>query len=348
MSLLPPLGKDDYERLKASIAEDGQQIPILIDADGQVIDGAHRLKICTELEIEPWIEQRDDLDEDMIISLNLARRQMSLAQKKELIRVLRTRGKTQEEVAKLVGISRSRLSEIEEVSIVDSDIPYIPDLRYKITSDQREEIRNRVDDGEIHAQVAADYGISRARVTQIVSGPAPIETPPWPEEGRYRCIVLDPPWPMKKIERETVPTQAEYLDYPTMTLEEIQALDIPGLASPAGCHIYLWATQKFLHDARHIFAGWGARDECVMVWKKEGGFSPYSWQYNCEFILFGRIGRLTVDRMGLKLCFEGDRRGHSTKPDEFYQLVRWASPLPRINMFARQEREGFEGWGGGE
>ena len=31
--------------------------------------------------------------------------------------------------------------------------------------------------------------------------------------------------------------------------------------------------------------------------------------------------------------------------DEFYALVREASPGPRLEMFAREERDGFTTWG---
>lgn len=345
--LMPPLAKDDYDRLKASIAKDGQQIPILIDSNtGEVVDGYYRLLICDELGIDPMVETRPlqpDVATRLKVALNTARRHLTAEQKRGLTLTLAQADYTQKAIARVVGITRRRVGQIISKGSA-SDI-YIRDQRYKLSAQDKDEIRERVEAGETQAQIAADFGITQPRVSQVLSGPAPIETPPWPPKGRYRCIIIDPPWPMKKIERETVPTQTEYLDYPTMSLEEIQALDIADLAAPDGCHVYLWTTHKFLHDALHVFAGWGAKYECLMVWHKEGGFSPYSWQYNCEFILFGRIGKLTVDRMGLKLCFPGERQGHSIKPDDFYQKVIWASPPPRLNMFARRDREGFEGWG---
>ena len=33
-------------------------------------------------------------------------------------------------------------------------------------------------------------------------------------DGRYGCIVIDPPWPMEKIEREVRPNQVDF-EYPT-------------------------------------------------------------------------------------------------------------------------------------
>ncbi len=51
--------------------------------------------------------------------------------------------------------------------------------------------------------------------------------------------------------------------------------------------------------------------------------------------------------MGLKVAFDAPapRGGHSAKPDVFYERVREFSAGPRLEMFARQERDDFEGWG---
>ena len=44
-------------------------------------------------------------------------------------------------------------------------------------------------------------------------------------------------------------------------------------------------------------------------------------------------------------CFMGKRREHSRKPDAFYDLVQRVSPGPHIDMFSREERDGFDQWG---
>lgn len=43
--------------------------------------------------------------------------------------------------------------------------------------------------------------------------------------------------------------------------------------------------------------------------------------------------------------FEWPRGRHSEKPTEFYSLVEKLSPRPRLEMFARKEREGWAVWG---
>lgn len=164
--------------------------------------------------------------------------------------------------------------------------------------------------------------------------------------GKYRCIVVDPPWPVEKIARDVRPNQGDALDYPTMTLEEIAALPVADLAYEDGCHLYLWVTQKYLPAGLQIMEAWGFRYQCAFTWVKASGMTPYSWMYNTELVLFGRRGNLDLQRQGLKLSFEAPVTRHSAKPDAFYtERVIPASPEPRLEMFARAPRTGFAVWG---
>jgi N6-adenosine-specific RNA methylase IME4 len=178
--------------------------------------------------------------------------------------------------------------------------------------------------------------------------PDPVETPPFPE-NKYRCIVVDPPWPMEKSERTERPNQGKHFDYPVMTVEEIMELPIGDLAdSNNGCQIYLWTTNRFLPDAFKVFEHWGVTYNILLVWVKPTGMVPFGWMRNAEFVLFGYIGPFEIKQMGLKQVFEADSGRHSEKPDEFYELVLKASPAKdgeRLDMFARRPRPGFEPWG---
>ncbi len=175
--------------------------------------------------------------------------------------------------------------------------------------------------------------------------PEPAKTPDLPE-GKFACIVIDPPWPMQKVERTERPNQGKALDYPIMSLEAIQALPVSYMAAE-DTHVFLWTTHKFLPDALNILDGWGARYVCTFVWHKPGGFQPQGLpQYNCEFVLYGRIGNPTFqDTKDFSTCFNGERHGHSVKPDEFYAMLARVCAGPRLDMFARQQREDFEVWG---
>ncbi|MGH7274016.1 MAG: MT-A70 family methyltransferase [Nitrospiria bacterium] len=151
---------------------------------------------------------------------------------------------------------------------------------------------------------------------------------------------------MKKIEREERPNQGVELDYPTMTIEEIAGLPVSDLAHVEGCHLYLWVTQKYLPAGLEMVEAWGLRYQCLMTWCKNVGFTPFSWMYDTEHVIFATTGNLKLNQLGLRLSFDAPVNGHSIKPDVFYQeRVLLASPGPRLEMFARRQREGFEVWG---
>lgn len=174
--------------------------------------------------------------------------------------------------------------------------------------------------------------------------PEPVPEPvPLPADV-FSCIVIDPPWPMQKIERDERPRQGVALDYPVMSLDEIGELPVADLAS-ADSHLYLWVTHKFLPAGLNLLETWGFRYQCVMTWRKNVGITPYSWMYDTEHVLFGRRGNLPLAQLGLRLSFDAPVLGHSIKPAVFYERVIAASPGPRLEMFARRDREGFTAWG---
>lgn len=171
-----------------------------------------------------------------------------------------------------------------------------------------------------------------------------IDTPPFPKK-KYRCLVIDPPWPTEKIVRESRPHQGVELDYPTMSLEQIAELPILDLANSEGCHVFLWVTHKFLPKGLELFNHWGVKYQCVLTWVKPTGMTPFSWMYNTEHVLFGRIGHLLLLQNGIKLSFNGSLRKHSKKPNIFYEIVSTVSPPPRLELFARDAHDGFDLWG---
>jgi N6-adenosine-specific RNA methylase IME4 len=161
-------------------------------------------------------------------------------------------------------------------------------------------------------------------------------------EGKFRTIVIDPPWDMQKIERDVRPNQVGF-DYPTMTEEELAAWHVLVDKAADDCHLFMWTTHKFLPAALRLVEGWDFKYVFIMVWHKPGGFQPIGLaQYNCEFVVYAHRGDpVFIDTTDFNCCFNAPRREHSRKPDEFYDTIKRVTPGPRLDMFARGPHEGF-------
>jgi N6-adenosine-specific RNA methylase IME4/DNA-binding CsgD family transcriptional regulator len=165
---------------------------------------------------------------------------------------------------------------------------------------------------------------------------------------RYGTIIIDPPWPMQKIERDVRPNQVTPLDYPTMDYDALRAFRTKIADMVADdCHVFMWTTQKFLPMALRLFEDYGVKYVLTMVWHKPGGFQPVGLpQYNCEFVIYGRIGSpIFIDTTQFNCCFGGVRKEHSRKPDEFYALIKRVTLDGRIDVFSREQRAGFDSYG---
>jgi hypothetical protein len=75
-NLIPPMAADEYEGLKTSIKERGQEVPILL-LNGQILDGRHRYQACLDLGIEPITKEIGTADPlGLVFALNLHRRHL--------------------------------------------------------------------------------------------------------------------------------------------------------------------------------------------------------------------------------------------------------------------------------
>ena len=184
----------------------------------------------------------------------------------------------------MVGVSREAVKKWEsgddDESNGKSTNPFLPDYRVSIPKDKYEPIYERAKAGESHVAIAADYKVTPQRIGQIVelvkerkkprrklgkAGNVPAK--------EYRCIVIDPPWPAEKIERESRPRQGPKLSYPVMRLDEIEqevARRLKNRVNESGCHFYLWVTHKFLPNGLQLFDSW------VRFIRPKGRASPQS------------------------------------------------------------------------
>lgn len=165
--------------------------------------------------------------------------------------------------------------------------------------------------------------------------------------GAYRTIVADPPWRVHRPRGWGAGASSQRLAYRTMPLEWIRALPVADLAAP-GAHLYLWTINRYVRDAYAVAEAWGFRPSTLLVWAKapQGVGPGEHFAITTEFVLFARRrgGPRPLERQPTT-WFTWPRTGHSAKPEAFLDLVEHVSPAPRLELFARRARLGWDYWG---
>ncbi len=194
------------------------------------------------------------------------------------------------------------------------------------------------------------------RISPCLSGNR-LEVPPPRRAGKYRCLVVDPPWQQGKTGKRSVrPNQGTTLDYPTMVFDDIKNIPIHQWANKTS-FLWLWATNSkerrsgkpVLRMAFDLVEHWGFTFYTMITWDKKTGPCPFGpYQIVTEHVLFCYRGKAIFPRECLgkmKTIFQETPTGHSIKPDALYQHINTHFQGPKLDIFARHKRRGFDGWG---
>lgn len=167
---------------------------------------------------------------------------------------------------------------------------------------------------------------------------------------KYGTIVADPPWSYRV---NTGVQGAVGEQYGTMTNADIAALPVAESAAE-NAHLYMWVTNPRLfaesHDAcgpYEIVKAWGFEYKTMLTWVKKPGLGiGYYFRGDTEHVLFATRGRAPIPaNLRESNVFSAPRRGHSAKPECFYDLVERVSSGPFLELFARRARFGWDYWG---
>jgi ParB-like chromosome segregation protein Spo0J len=111
-AVFPMLSDDELRDLAEDIKANGLIYPIVLDADGQLIDGRNRLAACNLAGVEPRFETLDGQDPvAYILSSNVSRRHMNAGQRAMAVaKLLETNNATQEQAAQWSGLKRPRIA----------------------------------------------------------------------------------------------------------------------------------------------------------------------------------------------------------------------------------------------
>ena len=171
---------------------------------------------------------------------------------------------------------------------------------------------------------------------------------------KYRTILADPPWRFENRTGKMAPEHKRLSRYETMTLEQICALPVANICDETA-HLYLWVPNALLPEGLQVMAAWGFAYKTNLVWhkvRKDGGPDGrgvgFYFRNTTELILFGVRGKnartLPPGRNQVNII-RAQKREHSRKPDEAYNIIESCSAGPYLELFARGTRPGWTAWG---
>ncbi|MFO0892989.1 MAG: DNA methyltransferase [Isosphaeraceae bacterium] len=138
--LLPPLDDETYAGLKANIAVNGVQVPIVKDEKGHILDGFARAKIARELGYEcPSVTVRGLTEQEkrsQVRALNLARRQLDWQAKRQHIadELKDNPDRSNRWIAKSLGVDHKTVASVRTPMGASGEVPQTD---YRLGADGR-------------------------------------------------------------------------------------------------------------------------------------------------------------------------------------------------------------------
>jgi len=173
--------------------------------------------------------------------------------------------------------------------------------------------------------------------------------------GKFGTILADPPWKFQNRTGKMAPEHKRLYRYHTMTNEEILSMPIKELALPKS-HLYLWVPNALVDLGLHVMKEWGFEYKTMLIWykiRKDGGPDRrgvgFYFRNVTEVVLFGNRGQLRTLQPGRSQenIITTQKRGHSIKPDELYEIIESCTPPALFFRIysARRTRNNWISWG---
>ena len=138
-----------------------------------------------------------------------------------------------------------------------------------------------------------------------------------------------------------------------MNLKDIKSLPVSNICEESA-HLYLWVPNALLSEGLEVMKSWGFKYKTNLIWykiRKDGGPDRrgvgFYFRNVTEIVLFGVKGSMRTLQKGRSqenIILER-KREHSRKPDGLYKIIEECSEGDYIELFARQQIQGWEQWG---
>lgn len=177
--------------------------------------------------------------------------------------------------------------------------------------------------------------------------------------NHFGVVLADPPWAFKAWSGAALPSRVADADahYETQSMDWIASLPVEQLAAD-DCVLFLWICWPTLPEALDIIKAWGFQYKtCGFNWIK-GSSLPlfpddfkdkmglgYWTRANSEVCLLATRGKPKRLDAGVRQVIQAPLREHSRKPDETHDRIQRLVAGPYLELFGRQQREGWTVWG---
>lgn len=175
-------------------------------------------------------------------------------------------------------------------------------------------------------------------------------TAPGKVKKLYPIIYADPPWSFETFSPVTGGEKGAENHYPTMSIEDICRF-FKEIGDPAttDAMLYLWVTTPMLKVAiADVLPAWGFEYVSSQVWDKVRIGTGYHVRDQHETLLIAKRGNGFSPLMGEAppSIYTENKTRHSAKPSWFAeQLERLYPDLPKLELFCRRARKGWDAWG---
>lgn len=173
-------------------------------------------------------------------------------------------------------------------------------------------------------------------------------------DKKYDLVYTDPPWQQNKGGlRKSRPNQTKELDYDTCTIEEIKEIHKKAFSLCKDAHnVFMWTIDKYLFEAEKMMNELGYELHARIIWDKTNGVAPaFTVRFSHEYLLwFYQKGKMlkpcTEQRGKFTTVMREQAKKHSQKPLCAYEMLETMFPnCDKIELFARNKRNGWECWG---
>lgn len=171
-------------------------------------------------------------------------------------------------------------------------------------------------------------------------------------DKKYDIIYADPPWTYK--DKALSGSRGACCKYNVMTIEDISKIPVKEITNKDSV-LFMWVTMPKLNECFDVIKQWGFDYKtCAFVWIKENKKSESlfwgmgRWtRANAEICLIATKGKPKRNSAKVHSVIISKIREHSRKPDETRDRIveLLGGDKTRIELFARQEVEGWDCWG---